>query len=56
MSKRLQVLIEDGEYRELQRVARSRSLTLSEWAHRIGKILSFDRGFDSSPGVARLGA
>jgi hypothetical protein len=32
MSKRLQVLIEDGEYRELQRVARSRSLTLSEWA------------------------
>jgi predicted nucleic acid-binding protein len=24
--------------------------------HRIGKILSFDRGFDASPGIARLGA
>jgi hypothetical protein len=32
MSKRLQVLLEDGEYRELQRIARGRALTLSEWA------------------------
>jgi hypothetical protein len=32
MSKRLQVLLDDGEYRELQRVARSRAMTLSEWA------------------------
>lgn len=32
MSKRLQVVLDDGEYRELQRIARSRSLTLSEWA------------------------
>ena len=26
------MLLDDGEYRELQRIARTRSLTLSEWA------------------------
>jgi hypothetical protein len=32
MSKRLQVQLDDAEYRELQRIARGRSLTLAEWA------------------------
>jgi len=32
VSKRLQVVLDDAEYRELQRIARSRSVTLSEWA------------------------
>ena len=31
MSKRLQVLIEDSEYREIQRIARSRRVTVAEW-------------------------
>ena len=29
--KRMQVLIEEGEYRRLQKVARRRGLTLAEW-------------------------
>ncbi len=31
MSKRLQVLLKDPEYREIQKAARSRSMTVSEW-------------------------
>jgi predicted 2-oxoglutarate/Fe(II)-dependent dioxygenase YbiX len=31
MSKRLQVIFDDGEYRELQRVARGHRLTVSAW-------------------------
>ena len=31
MSKRLQVLIEDPEYRELQMIARRNRMTVSEW-------------------------
>jgi hypothetical protein len=31
MSKRLQVVLKDPEYREIQRAARSRNLTVSEW-------------------------
>jgi len=34
MSKRLQVILDDGEYRELQRVARRHRLTVSEWVRR----------------------
>ena len=32
MSKRLQVLLSDEEYRELERFARQRRVTVSEWA------------------------
>lgn len=31
MSKRLQVILKDPEYREIQRVARSRHMSISEW-------------------------
>ena len=31
MTKRMQVLIDDAEYRRIQRIARRRGLTLSEW-------------------------
>jgi hypothetical protein len=31
MTKRLQVLIEDSEWREIQRAARARRLTVAEW-------------------------
>ena len=31
MAKRLQVILQDPEYREIQRVARSRRMTIAEW-------------------------
>jgi Arc/MetJ-type ribon-helix-helix transcriptional regulator len=31
MSKRLQVLLEEREYREIQRIARGRRMTVAEW-------------------------
>ena len=31
MAKRLQVILTDPEYREIQRVARSRHMSLAEW-------------------------
>jgi predicted 2-oxoglutarate/Fe(II)-dependent dioxygenase YbiX len=31
MAKRLQVILRDPEYREIQRVARSRHMTIAEW-------------------------
>ena len=31
MAKRLQVIVQDPEYREIQRLARARSLTIAEW-------------------------
>jgi hypothetical protein len=31
MSKRLQVLFEEGEFRELQRIAKLHRMTLAEW-------------------------
>ena len=31
MSKRLQVLVDDAEYRDLQKVARRRGMTVSQW-------------------------
>jgi hypothetical protein len=35
MSKRLQVLIEDSEYREIQSIARSRRMTVAEWVRTV---------------------
>ena len=34
MSKRLQVILKDPEYREIQRAARSRHLSIAEWVRR----------------------
>ena len=31
MAKRLQVILQDPEYREIQRIARSRQMSLAEW-------------------------
>lgn len=31
MAKRLQVILQDPEYREVQRAARSRRMTIAEW-------------------------
>jgi hypothetical protein len=31
MAKRLQVILQDPEYREVQRMARSRHMSLAEW-------------------------
>jgi Rod binding domain-containing protein len=31
MAKRLQVILQDPEYRQIQRMARARSLSLAEW-------------------------
>jgi hypothetical protein len=31
MAKRLQVILQDCEYREIQRVARSRHMSIAEW-------------------------
>ena len=31
MAKRLQVIVKDPEYREIQRMARSRHLSIAEW-------------------------
>lgn len=31
MSKRLQVLVEDREFREIQRIAQGRRMTVAEW-------------------------
>jgi len=31
MAKRLQVILQDAEYRDIQRVARSRHMSLAEW-------------------------
>ena len=34
MTKRLQVILEDPEYREIQRIARANHMTLAEWVRR----------------------
>jgi hypothetical protein len=31
MAKRLQVIVRDPEYREIQRIARSRNMSIAEW-------------------------
>jgi hypothetical protein len=34
MAKRLQVILRDRDYREIQRLARSRHMSISEWVRR----------------------
>jgi hypothetical protein len=34
MAKRLQVILQDPEYREIQRVARAQRLSIAEWVRR----------------------
>lgn len=35
MAKRLQIILKDSEYRELQRAARSRHISISEWVRQV---------------------
>lgn len=35
MSKRLQVLFDEGEYREIQRIARRHRMTVSAWVRQV---------------------
>jgi hypothetical protein len=54
MSKRLQVILRDPEYRELQRAARSRNMSIAEW---VRQALASARREEPSNNVARkLGA
>jgi len=45
MSKRLQVILKDPEYREIQRAARSRNMSVAEW---VRQALSLMRRSESS--------
>ena len=40
MAKRLQVILQDPEYREIQRMARSRRMSIAEW---VRQALEFER-------------
>jgi Ribbon-helix-helix protein, copG family len=54
MSKRLQVRLKDKEYREIQRAARSRKISVSEW---VRQALSLVRRNEPSSSVeTKLGA
>jgi hypothetical protein len=50
MSKRLQVILDDGEYREIQRAAEQEHLSVSEWVRRS---LAEQRKTEPSAGVGR---
>ncbi len=65
MAKRLRVILQDPQYREIKRakgiVLGHRRLSARDALHLavmelhgIYRILSFDSGFDAFPGVARL--
>jgi hypothetical protein len=60
MSKRLQVLIEDPEWREIQRAARAERMTVAEWvrqalraARRVVSTTDVDRKLDAIRTAAR---
>ena len=50
MSKRLQVILKDPEYREIQRAARSRDLSVAEW---VRQALSLVRRSEPSGSVGK---
>ena len=50
MAKRLQVILKDPEYREIQRVARSRHMSLAEW---VRQALELARRREPSGSVAK---
>ena len=47
MTKRLQVILKDPEYREIQRVARSRRMSVAEWVRQ-----ALDLARRREPGVS----
>jgi hypothetical protein len=50
MSKRLQVLLKEPEYREIQRAARSRNMTVAEW---VRQALSLVRRSEPSGNIGK---
>jgi hypothetical protein len=50
MAKRLQVILRDPEYREIQRVARSRHMSIAEW---VRQALAQARRHEPSSGVGK---
>ena len=50
MSKRLQVILQEREYREIQRMARSRRMSLAEW---VRQALDLARRREPSKGTAK---
>lgn len=45
MTKRLQVILQDQEYREIQKAARSRQMSIAEW---VRQVLAIARSRESS--------
>jgi hypothetical protein len=59
MSKRLQVLLDEAEYSEIQRIARRRRLTVAEWvrqALRYARSREPERGVDAKLEAVRAAA
>ena len=50
MSKRLQVILKDPEYREIQRAARSRHMSIAEW---VRQALDLARRREPAGGVGK---
>src|SRR5256885_7827233 len=50
MAKRLQVILKDPEYREIQRVARSRRMSIAEW---VRQALDLARRREPGTGVGK---
>ena len=50
MSKRLQVILKDPEYREIQRAARSQRMSIAEWVRRA---LDLARSQEPAGGVSK---
>jgi hypothetical protein len=50
MAKRLQVILKDPEYREIQRVARSRRMSIAEW---VRQALDLARRREPGAGVGK---
>ena len=50
MSKRLQVILKDPEYREIQRAARSRHMSIAEW---VRQALELARRREPAGGVSK---
>ena len=50
MSKRLQVILKDPEYREIQRAARSRRMSIAEW---VRQALDLARRQEPAGGVSK---
>jgi len=50
MSKRLQVILKDPEYQGIQRVARSRRMSIAEW---VRQALDLARRHEPGPGVGK---